>query len=176
MSLITGNKKTLRDVIKKEMLELKSINHINYDTTIESQSTIQIPNRLNLVTNSNGSDVSNVLSNKYVIKSAGNHLYLCGLSLFKWGDKQRSRLYNPILILVINLLVVFRSIISFFVPEMHEHYHVYLGNFMYVLKAQNHLNPAVMGFASSAILQQLIHIYDYRKNKTPSYLKIFCTY
>ena len=167
------NKKRFRDVIRKEMLELKTINNVQDNIKSRHKGSIHIPNRLKVVQKTNGIDVNHVLNDKYMIKSAGSHLYLCGLSLFTSGDKQRSRFYNPILILIINSLFVFRSILTFLIPETHSYFHVYLADYAYILKTQNHLTPATMGFVSTAILQQLIHIYNYRHDRRPSYLNVF---
>ena len=70
------NKKRFRDVIRKEMLELKTINNIQNDIKSKHQGSIHIPNRLKVVQKTNGIDVNHVLNDKYVIKSAGSHLYL----------------------------------------------------------------------------------------------------
>ena len=102
----------------------------NVNKSISNRKVIHKRNRFN---KSNRFDPKFKLHNKYVIKCAGNHLYLSGLSLYKFGDKNRSKLFNPIIILTVNCLIVFRSIVSLIIPESHKQFHIYLGDFVEII-------------------------------------------
>ncbi len=48
-------------------------------------------------------DLNRVLPSELVINSSGTHLYSYGISLFGLYTKKRKKLYNPILIFIINI-------------------------------------------------------------------------
>ena len=119
-------------------------------------------------------DANQLLDEKYLIRSAGNHFYECGISFFKLhGSKERKKLYNPRLILVVNSLILLRSSISLVLPDDYHRTHLILADFTHVLGAKFYLNPALI--LSIAVIQfnQFLHYYDYINDSFPLYLKPF---
>ena len=120
-----------------------------------------------------GFDPNLLLDKEKQIPSAGNHFYEVGLSLFKFGQKDRKLYYNPFLILFLMFLLEFKWISSIFIPKKWERLHIYMADFTYILGIRFHLNPALVFMFLIIILTQIIHIRDYQRGERPNYLKPF---
>ncbi len=112
-----------------------------------------------------------LLPSNLVIDSASNHFYRIGLSLYKNNSLKRSRIYNPIIIFLILNLYMFRALIATQLPNNFDF--VVIGDWPYYLGAKFHLNMSVASFQCLALINQIIHYLNYRKNIKPSYLKLF---
>jgi hypothetical protein len=117
-------------------------------------------------------DVEKPLPSVIAIKSAGNHLYSIGLSLFSFGSQTRNRFHNPFFISLIICVSILKSIIAILMKE--DKYRLLLiGDFTYFLNGRYILNPAIIIWGSLALFSQSLHYWKYYKNESPSYLKPF---
>ena len=118
-------------------------------------------------------DLGPTLCSKYLISSAGNHFYECGLSFYKIGDKKRSKLLNPFFVFTIESIVVIRYIVSLLMPEEYERVFVMMADFAHILNARSYLNPILIFAIIPVQVLQFWHFLDYKQNKRPVYLKPF---
>ena len=121
----------------------------------------------------NGFDPSKLLDQKYIVKSAGNHLYKCGLSYYKLSNCRKRRVISPKVISLLNLVIILRSILSMSLPDDSGKLFVYLADYTHVLKARYHINPAIIGVAVTQLIAQALHYLEFKQNKRPVYLKPF---
>jgi len=108
-----------------------------------------------------------------VINSAGTHLYRIGLCHFEIGKLERNRLNNPSLVAIINGSIFIRSIISILLPEDNTELHIIFGDFSYFYNGSVHFNIAASLLTFMALITQLIHYQNFKKNMKPSYLEPF---
>jgi hypothetical protein len=115
----------------------------------------------------------NVLPSNLIIDSAGSHLYRSGLSLFKFGDKPRYKLCNPLLIFIVLLYIIIKCFIFLLFKSNDHNFNIMIGNYPYFLGIENHINLLIIiGFIMPLIFQ-LINFYNYYNNIKPIYLKPF---
>ncbi len=120
----------------------------------------------------NDLDLDKPLPSVIVIKSAENHLYRIGLSLFSFGSQTRNRFHNPFFISFIISVQILKSITAILIKE--DKYRLLLiGNFGYFLNSSNFLNSSTIFCGISALIPQLLHYWKHYKNESPSYLKPF---
>jgi len=121
----------------------------------------------------NSFDASKLLPPNIVIKSAANHFYEIGLSLFQLNSENRSKLSNPLFIFVIHSLIVIRSFVSIFLSEENEDIFIVISDFTHFLRVRIHFNIAVIVNVGFNMISQLIHCWNYYKDISPTYLKPF---
>ncbi len=120
----------------------------------------------------NDFDVEKLLPSVIVIKSAENHLYRIGLSLFSFGSQTRNRFHNPFFISFVFCVQILKSIIAILMKE--DKYRLLLiGNFDYFLNSGNFQNSTIVLCGILALILQSLHYWKYYKNESPSYLKPF---
>jgi len=120
----------------------------------------------------NDFDVEKPLPSVIVIKSAENHLYRIGLSLFSFGSQTRNRFHNPFFISFVFCVQILKSIIAILMKE--DKYRLLLiGNFDYFLNSGNFQNSTIVLCGILALILQSLHYWKYYKNESPSYLKLF---
>jgi hypothetical protein len=120
----------------------------------------------------NDIDVDKPLPSIIALKSAENHLYRIGLSLFSFGSAMRNRFHNPFFILFVDCVEVIRSITAIHLKE--DKYRLLLmGDFAYFINCQNFLNLVVILWGLLALFSQSLHYWKYYNNESPSYLKPF---
>jgi len=120
----------------------------------------------------NDFDLDKPLPSLIAIKSAENHLYRIGLSLFSFGSQTRNRFHNPFFISFIICVQILKSITAILMKE--DKYRLLLiGDFTYFLNGRYFLNSALILWASLALFTQILHYWKYYKNESPSYLKPF---
>ena len=120
-------------------------------------------------------DVNKVLPSYLVIKSAGSDLYRIGLSLFPFGSQKRKRLYNPLYIIILDLIHVIKIIISLLTNDDNNSLFLYIGDFAYFIDKESriHLYRAMIFCIFIMFNSQLINFWYYNKDIKPSYLKPF---
>jgi len=117
-------------------------------------------------------NVESLLPPNIRLKSAANHFYRTGLSLFTFVSEKRNRFHNPIFVTITILVQILKSIAAILMKE--EKYSLLLiGDFAYFIKSKNFINLGVILWGSLALVSQLIHYWKYYKNQSPSYLKPF---
>jgi len=108
------------------------------------------------------------------IESAGSHLYLIGLSRFPFGSIKRNKFNYPLFSLILHILFFIRSILLIILPEHKvKKFALISGDYSDFFKVRKHFNIGLSTFLSLAIVNQLIHLWTYRKNIYPIYLKPF---
>jgi hypothetical protein len=118
-------------------------------------------------------DVDKPLPQSIAFNSIDNHLYRIGLSLISKNDEKRSRFYNPLLILSVNIICLMKCIVSLILSEENEKLLIINGDFAHFLRSKTHVN--VVGFLAflSTLIQQLIYYYNTKNNINPTYLKVY---
>jgi hypothetical protein len=120
----------------------------------------------------NDIDVDKPLPSVIAIKSAENHLYRIGLSLFSFGSQTRNRFYNPFFISFIICVQILKSI-TFILMKEDKYIHLLIGDFTYFLNGRYFMNLAIILWGFLALCSQSLHYWKYYKNESPSYLKPF---
>jgi hypothetical protein len=118
-------------------------------------------------------DLNKVLPSELVINSSGTHLYSYGISLFGFYTKKRQKLYNPILIFIINSIFIIRLVIVLLSSEDNSDLLIILGDYSHYYNVRIHLNIAFSQLISISLISQLINIWYYYKDIKPSFLKPF---
>jgi hypothetical protein len=104
------------------------------------------------------------------VKSAQNHLYRIGLSLFSFGSQKRNRFHNPFFVSFIICAQMLKSITAILMKE--DKYRILLiGDFCYFLSGRYFINIIIILWSVLALFSQLIHYWKYYKNECPSFLK-----
>jgi hypothetical protein len=117
-------------------------------------------------------DLDKPLPSVIAIKSAENHLYRIGLSLFSFGSQTRNRFHNPFFISVIICFHTLKSITAILMKE--DKYRLLLiGDYAYFLNGRIILNSASISLGLLALCSQSLHYWKYYKNESPSFLKPF---
>jgi len=107
------------------------------------------------------------------IPSAGSHMYMMGISLFRFGQERRVSFYNPIFVLTINVVYVARCLTALFTPESYTDMFIYLGDCPYFINSKIHLNIAGSQYIILSIISQLINVWMYYKKIYPTYFRPF---
>jgi hypothetical protein len=120
----------------------------------------------------NDFDVEKPLPSVIVVKSAENHLYKNGLSLFSFGSGKRKRFHNPFFISFIISIQILKSITAILMKK--DKFKVLLiGDFTYFLNDRYFIDSSIILWGFLALCLQLLHYWKYYKNESPSYLKPF---
>jgi hypothetical protein len=89
-------------------------------------------------------DLNKVLPSELVINSSGTHLYSYGISLFGFYTKKRKKLYNPILIFVINCILIIRMAIVLLSSQEYSDLLIIVGDYSHYYNMRIHLNVAIV--------------------------------
>jgi hypothetical protein len=87
-------------------------------------------------------DLNRVLPSELVIDSSGTHLYSYGISLFGFYTKKRKKLYNPILIFIINSILTIRLAIAMLSSDENSDLLIIVGDYSHYYNIRIHLNIA----------------------------------
>src|SRR5438874_954788 len=107
MSLV--NSRRFRLLVENEFLDKTYRERI--DLNLQRNNWIELPD------DDRNFDPGSILKERYLVESAGNHLYEIGLSLFKLGEKNRLFLHNPYLSLIVFSLITIQQIMSIVLPS-----------------------------------------------------------
>jgi hypothetical protein len=119
-------------------------------------------------------DPKKLLSSEKIIESAGSHLYLIGLSRFPFGPKKRNRFNNPLFSLLLLSVFFIRCVLMISLSEEKaQKLALISGDYSEFFKVRKHFNLGLLGFISTAIVDQLIYSWIHYKNIKPNYLKPF---
>ncbi len=118
-------------------------------------------------------DPSELLPPEVLVTSAGTHLYRIGLSHFPYGWKRRKKFHKPLLITLLNVIFMAKSVTSLLVSEENPELFVYLFDYSYFLNSRIYVNIGIIFMIILALVSQLLHYINYKKNLKPSYLKPF---
>src|SRR5258708_49203 len=98
-------------------------------------------------------DTSNPLPHRIAIKSENSHLYRIGFSHIRYGLSSRKWIYNPFLIFTVKLIIVFKTIyILLNHNNKSKNFAIILGDLTYFMNARIHINIAILGFLSIALI------------------------
>ncbi len=109
-------------------------------------------------------DANKPLPQSIAFNSIDNHLYRIGLSLISKNEENRNRFYNPLLILIVNIICLIKCIVSLILSEENEKLLIINGDFAHFLGSKTHLNVALIISFILTLIQQLIY-YSNTKNK-----------
>jgi hypothetical protein len=118
-------------------------------------------------------DLNRVLPSELVINSSGTHLYSYGISLFGFYPKKRKKLYNPILIFVINCIFIIRMAIVLLSSQEYSDLLIIVRDYSHYYNMRIHLNVAIVQLLTLSLNSQLINIWYYYKDIKPLFLKPF---
>jgi hypothetical protein len=119
-------------------------------------------------------NINKPLPKSLILSSAGNHLYMTGVSPFSLGYSKRSKLFvNSFFGHLCSLLIITRCLISNFIPEDNPQYFIIIGDFCYFIKLRYQLNISITIILIFAVICQLIHYYNYANGIIPVYLRPF---
>ena len=161
------NAKNFKRVVEIEI----EVNHNSSEEQTASQNVLSKP--LNIYFNKPFNS-NEILSSEYLISSAGNHFYECGLSFYQsLPNRERKFYFNPYWVAAVHLIIVFRCVASLILPDNYERAHVYLGDFTHYLDAKAHINPALILSISALLLTKCLHFWHHIRGVIPEYLKPF---
>src|SRR5882757_8847858 len=111
-----------------------------------------------------------VMPEKWCIKDATHHLYRLGISLYPNGCNNRSIIFHPIIVFLIQIILLLKFIYSALEPGVSTNYWDYLivGDFMYFMNAKFYLNLLASILYTISILTHLLHIIAYLMRKEPT--------
>jgi hypothetical protein len=118
-------------------------------------------------------DVKKPVPQSIAFNSIDNHLYRIGLSLISKNEEKRSRFYNPLLILIVNIICLIKCIVSLLLSEENEKLLIINGDFAHFLGSKTHLNVAAFLVFLLTLIQQLIYYYNTKSNINPTYVKVY---
>jgi hypothetical protein len=101
-------------------------------------------------------DIEKPLSSVLAMKSAENHLYKIGLSLFSFGSQTRNRFHNPFFISSILFVGMLKSTFAILIKK-EKFIHLLIGDFLYFVDEQNFLNSCMILWGLLALSSQLLH-------------------
>src|SRR5690348_62835 len=95
------NSKKFKRVVEIEIEVLKKRNEINGEISQNSKKSLNVRQQNWVLEEiSEIFDKNNKLKEKYVIRTAGNHFYRYGLTLYPFAGEERDLINNPLLILI----------------------------------------------------------------------------
>lgn len=165
----------LRNVIELEVIEVKPKTPENEIIVDKNKRNVIDVKKVNKTFETRKKfDPDHLLDSKYRVNSAGNNLYECGLSFYKFiPGRNRHKLFNPYWIFTVYLIIMFRACVSLALPNGYDNIHIYLGDYTYVLNAGTYANPANILCIVIIALTQCLHYWDFRRGVRPVYLKPF---
>mgnify|MGYP006970966942 FL=1 len=111
------------------------------------------------------------------VSNVGAHFYRYGIHIYRpsciGNDYRRNWYYNPLFILFMEFVYLFRSITAFFIsaePNENRKYFIYLGDYMYCIGAKTHINLAAICDVSIGISLLLLTIYNHHRGIRPTFL------
>jgi hypothetical protein len=118
-------------------------------------------------------DVNKPLPQSIAFNSIDNHLYRIGLSLISKNHEKRSRFYNPLLILSVNIICLTKCIVSLILSKENEKLLIINGDFAHFIGSKTHVNVAGFLAFLLAIIQQLVYYYNTKDDINPTDLKVY---
>ncbi|OTF72439.1 hypothetical protein BLA29_007565 [Euroglyphus maynei] len=122
-------------------------------------------------------DPNKLIPESLRITSVGTHFYRYGIHIYCPpcidNDYSRNWYYNPILILLMKSIYLFRSMIALFIssePDENREYFIYLGDYMYCIGAKTHINLAAVCYVLLGICLLLLTSYNYHRGIRPTFL------
>ena len=153
-------------------IEVKEFNLSQKKTLIKNVENIKVFERKLNMQIKKSFDPAQKLNEKYLIKSAGNHLYESGLSFYQFiPGRNRKAFFNPYWVFFVYLIITLRSVLSLILSNEDDQVHIYLGDYTHFLNAKFFINPALILSIIIMLLTQLIHFIDYKRGVKPEYLK-----
>lgn len=109
----------------------------------------------------NGIKPDAILPPRLQVPSAGTHFYMYGLFFFRDPKIKRKFYYNPFFIFFMEFLYLSRSLFSLHVPDNDRQYFVYLGDYMYFIRAKTHINIAATQYMSLGMCILIMNLLNY---------------
>jgi hypothetical protein len=107
------------------------------------------------------------------IKTAGCDLYRIGLSHYRFRYRNRSKLYNPLLVFTITFIVwIKRNLLLILRPESKD-ISIMMGDFSYFLGIRIQFNLFSHLFYLMSMISQIYHYWYYKCDIFPTYMKPF---
>jgi len=121
-------------------------------------------------------DPAYVLPEAKLLTDASSHLYGIGLSHYAFNStKPRNMFHNPLVILIVNLTLFIRCIVSLNLKEenCNPDIFMYIGDFAHFLKLRIHWNIAYLLYVSLALISQALHCWSFHTNSSRLWYKPF---
>ena len=118
-------------------------------------------------------DLNEVLLPNIAIKSLVNELYRIGLSHYRFGNKNRSKLYNPYLVFTITSIVWFKFILLLIIIPESNDMSIIFGDYSYFLGIRIQFNLFFYLLYLMTLISQIYHYWYYKHNIYPTYMKPF---
>ena len=171
MTMFNANKP--KRVLEIDVKELDQTSDEMKNISLNIREVKKLGNRLKLESKK-AFDSNEILNDKYLIKSAGNHLYECGLSFYQFlPGRKRKTIFNPYWVAFVHCVIALRHIISMVIPDSYDRVHIYIGDFAQILNAKAHINPAIFLSITILLLTKCLHFWDHIRGVKPGYLKPF---
>jgi hypothetical protein len=113
------------------------------------------------------------LPQELTIPSANDKLFKIGLSHFNFGHSKRSLINNPIIILIVNTIVITRSLISLKMKGLSRDMSIYLGNASHFVEVGVQWDIQIVSVCFMSISSLILFYKMYRKGKIPKFMDFF---
>src|ERR1700761_9332523 len=100
-------------------------------------------------------DPKDCIPQSWRIPSSGHHFYRYGFSQYRNGCTDRSKLYHPLLVFILSLILNLRCLYSAVTPEQSPDFHLIIGDFSYFIGMQFHLNMTTVFYLSIGNISQI---------------------
>ena len=118
-------------------------------------------------------DPRTVLPPELRIPYSGQHFYRYGFSLYRNGSTSRSPLYHPLLVFIGPSLMTTKFMYLYMTPDHSSHFHRVMGDFGYFMNLKKFMNISLVLVYLMAILSQIVHFYEYKRNTKSTYMRVF---
>ena len=118
-------------------------------------------------------DPNRTLPENWVISSSGQHFYRFGFSQYRNGCTDRSKLYHPLLVFIVQLLYMLRCLYSALTPPKTKYFHLLIGDWCHFMDMRFHMNLAIFFCLGMGQLSQIIHYYEYIRDRGQPYMNVF---
>ena len=118
-------------------------------------------------------DPNRTLPENWVISSSGHHFYRSGFSQYRNGCTDRSKLYHPLLVFTIALIIILRCLYSALTSPKTNYFHLLIGDWCHFIDMRIHMNMTVFFGLGMAYLSLVIQYYEYIGNRGQPYMNVF---
>jgi hypothetical protein len=113
------------------------------------------------------------LPQELTIPSANDKFFKIGLSHFNFGDSKRSVINNPILIVIVNTIVITRSLISLKMKGLSRDMSIYLGNVSHFIEVGVQFDVENLCISCMSVSSLILFYKMYRRGKIPKFMDFF---
>ena len=118
-------------------------------------------------------DSKKCIPQSWRIHSSGHHFYRYGISQYRNGCIDRSKLYHPLLVFILPLVLEMKFFYSAVTTEKSFDFHLLIGDLGYILGLKFHINAIAVIYSSMASLTQMINFYHFCYRIGQTYMNVF---